>query len=76
LGRFFKFLGGIGLCLLGVIGWILPIMPGWPFMIAGLVILADFFPPLKRWLDWAKARFERELAARRPKKKNEPPAAK
>jgi uncharacterized membrane protein YbaN (DUF454 family) len=65
LRKFLRILAGVGLCILGVIGWILPVMPGWPFMIAGLVILAEFSPQLKRRLDWAKARFEQELAAHR-----------
>jgi hypothetical protein len=47
---------GIGLSILGVIGLILPIMPGWLFLIPGLVLLADYFPPIRRLLDWAKAR--------------------
>ncbi len=49
---------GIGLVILGVIGIILPVMPGWIFLIPGLVILADYFPPIKRLVDWAKAKME------------------
>lgn len=33
-------------------------MPGWVFVIPGLMILADYFPPVKRLLDWAKAKYE------------------
>ncbi len=50
---------GIGLVTLGVIGLILPVMPGWIFLIPGLVILADYFPPIKRLVDWAKAKMEK-----------------
>jgi uncharacterized membrane protein YbaN (DUF454 family) len=46
--------GGLGLVLLGIIGLILPIMPGWIFLIPGLVILAEYFPPIHRLLEWAK----------------------
>ena len=46
---------GIFLVILGIIGLILPIMPGWVFLIPGLVILADYYPPIKRLVDWAKA---------------------
>jgi uncharacterized membrane protein YbaN (DUF454 family) len=67
LGKIFKILSGIGLCILGVIGLILPIMPGWIFLIPGLVILADFFPPLKRLLHWAKEKFEQESSRIRNK---------
>jgi uncharacterized membrane protein YbaN (DUF454 family) len=45
---------GGGLVVVGIVGLILPIMPGWVFLIPGLVILSEFFPPLKRVLDWAK----------------------
>ncbi len=47
---------GIFLVVLGVLGLILPIMPGWVFLIPGLVILADYFPPIKRLVEWAKAK--------------------
>ena len=50
---------GIGLVLLGIIGIILPVMPGWIFLIPGLVILADYYPPIKRLVDWAKAKMEK-----------------
>lgn len=49
---------GIGLVIIGIIGLILPVMPGWVFVIPGLMILADYFPPVKRLLDWAKAKYE------------------
>ena len=47
------------LVILGIIGLILPIMPGWVFLIPGLVILADYYPPLKRLVNWAKAMAEK-----------------
>lgn len=47
---------GVLLLILGVIGLILPIMPGWVFLIPGLIILADYFPPIKRLVEWAKAK--------------------
>ncbi len=62
MGKLFKLLSGVGLCILGVIGLILPIMPGWVFLIPGLIILSDLFPPLKRLLHWAKEKFEQESA--------------
>ncbi|MBI4889016.1 MAG: hypothetical protein HY821_00235 [Acidobacteria bacterium] len=70
--KILKILLGLGLCLLGVIGLILPIMPGWIFLIPGLVILSDFFPPLKRLLHWAQEKFENETA--RTRNKNKPQA--
>lgn len=47
---------GIGLLLVGVIGLLLPVMPGWVFIIPGLMILADYYPPIKRLVDWAKTK--------------------
>ena len=49
---------GIGLLLVGIVGLILPVMPGWVFVIPGLMILSDYFPPVKRLLNWAKRKYE------------------
>lgn len=49
---------GIGLLIVGIIGLILPVMPGWVFIIPGLMILADYFPPIKRLVDWAKTKVD------------------
>lgn len=50
---------GVGLVLLGIAGLLLPIMPGWVFLIPGLVILGDYIPPVKRLLIWAKEKAEK-----------------
>jgi uncharacterized membrane protein YbaN (DUF454 family) len=59
-------LSGMALVVLGLAGLILPILPGWIFLIPGLLILSDFFPPVKRLVEWAKAkaRAAREAARR------------
>ncbi|HYI94851.1 MAG TPA: PGPGW domain-containing protein [Bryobacteraceae bacterium] len=44
--------------LIGLVGLIMPIMPGWIFIIPGLVILADHSPAIRRLLEWAKGKFE------------------
>ena len=49
---------GIGLLIVGIIGLILPVMPGWVFVIPGLMILADYYPPIKRLVDWAKTKVD------------------
>ena len=49
---------GFGLVILGIVGLILPVMPGWIFLIPGLLILGDYFPPIRRLVDWAKRRSE------------------
>lgn len=60
--KIFRIAAGMGLVLLGIVGLILPIMPGWVFLIPGLVILADYFPAVHKLVLWAKkkARLERK----------------
>jgi uncharacterized membrane protein YbaN (DUF454 family) len=53
-----KLLSGIGLILIGIVGLILPVMPGWVFIIPGLIILAEYFRPIRRLVDWAKKKLE------------------
>ena len=50
----FKISLGIILVRLGLIGGIIPIFQGWIFGIPGLIILANYFAPIKRLLSWAK----------------------
>ena len=45
---------GIILVIIGMIGGLIPIFQGWIFGIPGLIILADYLPPIKRLLIWAK----------------------
>lgn len=52
---------GIFLVLLGLVGIILPIMPGWIFLIPGLVILSDYIPPLRRLVDWLKKKYKERI---------------
>ncbi|HTM47419.1 MAG TPA: PGPGW domain-containing protein [Bryobacteraceae bacterium] len=47
-------IGGFLLVLVGITGLILPIMPGWIFLIPGLVILSERFDWAKRLVVWAK----------------------
>jgi uncharacterized membrane protein YbaN (DUF454 family) len=56
LGKAARLGGGFLLVGLGVAGLILPIMPGWVFLIPGLLILSEFFPPIRRLVVWAKAK--------------------
>jgi uncharacterized membrane protein YbaN (DUF454 family) len=49
---------GVGLVLIGIVGLILPVMPGWVFIIPGLVILGEHSPRIKRLLEWARRKFE------------------
>ena len=47
---------GVILVIIGIIGGFIPIFQGWIFGIPGLVILSNYFPPIKRLLRWAKAK--------------------
>ncbi len=49
-----KILLGILLVIIGLLGGLIPIFQGWMFGIPGLMILANYFPPAKRILNWAK----------------------
>jgi uncharacterized membrane protein YbaN (DUF454 family) len=69
LAKLLRILSGFGLVLLGILGLILPIMPGWVFLIPGLVILADYFPPIRRLLNWAKRKFEQQTGRMRDNSK-------
>ena len=51
---------GFLLVIIGLIGGLIPIFQGWVFGIPGLVILADYFPPVKRILDWVKSKYGNE----------------
>ncbi|MBT3299689.1 MAG: hypothetical protein HN657_05915 [Candidatus Marinimicrobia bacterium] len=45
---------GVSLVIIGLIGGLIPIFQGWMFGIPGLIILADYFPPIHKLLVWAK----------------------
>ena len=45
---------GVLLVILGLLGGLIPIFQGWMLGIPGLIILAKYFPPLKKLLIWAK----------------------
>jgi uncharacterized membrane protein YbaN (DUF454 family) len=60
LSRVLKVTGGFAMLLVGVVGWILPVLPGWPFAIAGLVVLGREFRWARSTLEWLKKRFPRK----------------
>ena len=53
-----KIAAGLVLIAIGLIGLVVPIMPGWVIIISGLIILADYFPSVRRLLDWARTKLE------------------
>ena len=50
---------GLTLVMVGLIGGLIPIFQGWVFGIPGLVILADYFPPLKKLVSWVKKKYRK-----------------
>ena len=48
---------GVILVLIGIIGSLIPIFQGWVFGVPGLIILSEYFPPLKRLTDWVKNKY-------------------
>ena len=49
---------GVVLVIVGFLGGLIPIFQGWMFGIPGLIILSNYFPPIKRLLNWAKKRLD------------------
>jgi hypothetical protein len=66
---------GVFLVILGLIGLALPIVPQWPMLIPGLIILAEYFPPVRRFLRWAKSKLEARYPALAHKLHRSYPAA-
>ena len=52
---------GVVLVLIGIIGGLIPIFQGWVFGIPGLIILAEYFPQLKKIINWAKNKYKKSL---------------
>ena len=50
---------GLTLVIVGLIGGLIPIFQGWVFGIPGLVILADYFTPLKKLVSWGKKKYKK-----------------
>jgi hypothetical protein len=59
LRKTFRITLGVTLVVLGLIGGLIPVVQGWMFGIPGLLILSEYFPPVKRLVEWAKAKASR-----------------
>ena len=47
---------GFILVFIGLIGGLIPIFQGWMFGIPGLIILSQYFPPIKKLINKIKER--------------------
>ena len=54
LKKWLRIGAGVVLVFLGILGSLLPVIPGFLFLIPGLMILAEYFPPVHRLVEWAK----------------------
>ena len=63
--RLVSIIAGFALLVTGIVGLILPIMPGWVMVIPGLALLAREFHWARRTLDWLKQRLEKKPTAPR-----------
>lgn len=50
---------GILFLVLGVLGLLLPIMPGWLFIALGILVLSPDVPLFRRMVHWLETRFPR-----------------
>lgn len=77
--KLFRYAAGFGLVLLGIIGLILPVMPGLAFLVPGLAILSQEFPwldrSLNKWLSWIKQKLDLEKKANKPPSSDPAPPA-
>jgi len=60
--------GGVGLLILGVLGLILPVLPGWIFLIPGLMVLSKEYHWARNILDWLKRRKPQRFSEKWPQK--------
>ena len=58
IGNIIQITLGVILVIIGLIGGFIPIFQGWLFGIPGIIILAKYFPPIKKLLQWLSKRFK------------------
>jgi len=60
--RMVRLAGGTVLVVMGVLGLLLPILPGWVFLIPGLAILSTVTPRVRQGLRAVRDRIPRKFA--------------
>ena len=63
LKRVLRIVGGMLLLIGGLIGWILPVIPGWPLVIPGLMLLSHEFHWARRLLAWLKSKMPKQSSS-------------
>lgn len=59
MARLIRISLGVTFLILGVVGFIFPILQGWLFLSIGALLLSKDVPAFQRLLAWIKARFPR-----------------
>ncbi len=57
--KWFRWIGGVSLMALGVLGLFLPILQGWLLIALGALLLAREVPLFRRLALWVEARYPR-----------------
>jgi uncharacterized membrane protein YbaN (DUF454 family) len=60
--RWIRISTGLGLLVIGLAGWALPFLPGWLFVIPGLILLSKDFLWASRVLSWLRSKFSHKVA--------------
>jgi uncharacterized membrane protein YbaN (DUF454 family) len=61
LKRVLRIIAGFLLIGGGVVGWLLPIVPGWALFIPGLILLSREFHWARRLLGWLRSHFRKQI---------------
>lgn len=64
--------GGSLLVALGLLGWLIPIVPGWPLLIPGIAMLSRPFPLVRRYLHKLRVAIRHRWNAHRARRMNPP----
>ena len=58
--RWLRIVAGMSMLVVGLAGWLLPIVPGWLFVIPGLMLLGREFHWARKTLAWLKNRLPKK----------------
>lgn len=56
VARFLRWAAVVPLLVLWIVGWLTPVVPGFPFLLVALFLMAPDFPPAHRFAAWLQRR--------------------
>ena len=59
LARFLRWAAVVPLLVLWIVGWLTPVVPGFPFLLVALFLMAPDFPPAHRFAAWLQRKLPR-----------------